>query len=284
MNDKPRSFKTRFLFPVLTTMVIIPMGVALYREMWPQMRVHELLVRENVSYPLLSLEVGDDLYDKMRLPDAAGVYKRILRENPGDYEALWRLARCYSMLGILDKNKRRLYIPMAIDYSRRAVRRNDLGFEGHLYLAEALGISLKYESPKNKVLRAKEIKNEAERSIRLNPSSYKAYLILGMWHRNVVQAGWFEIQLAHILFGRIPHAGLDEAVRNLKRSIELNPDFIKTHYELALSYAAQNEYNLAIEELETTMKCPVTNYQEDKIKANALAMLGKLRKIVNREA
>jgi hypothetical protein len=29
------------------------------------------------------------------------------------------------------------------------------------------------------------------------------------------------------------------------------------------------------------MKCPVTNYQEDKIKANAIAMLGKLRKIVN---
>ena len=87
------------------------------------------------------------------------------------------------------------------------------------------------EKAEAKVRLSKEIKEAAKRAIELDPSHFKAYMILGIWHRKVEDASWMEQQLAKAFFGGLPEASLSEAERNLKKSIELKADFIESHYE-----------------------------------------------------
>lgn len=228
--------------------------------------------------PLMSLKEGDKLFERMDFSKAASAYEKILEENPKDYEILWRISRCYSKWGIVEKQNRKLYIPIAIDYARRAIEVDGNRFEGHLYLAESLGTSLKYEGAKNRVRFIREIREEAEEAIKLNPDHYRAYLVLGMWHYKVSGAKWIEKKLAKLFFGGLPDAGLDEAVRNLRKSIELNPEFLKTHYELALIYVDQEKYKPAMVELEKAIDCPVTNKKERNTRNKAIALLEKLKK------
>ena len=245
--------------------------------------IRGIFIKERGPSPLLSLREGDRLFDQLRFSEAALAYERILEEDPAKYETLWRLARCYNKWGIVEKKNRRRYVPRAITYAKEAVRVSNRRFEGHLYLSESLGTSLKYESVRNKVRYIKEIKAEAERAIELGPSHYRAYLVLGMWHSNVAGANWLEKKLAKIFLGRIPEASLDEAVYNFKRSIEIKSDFLKTHYELALIYIKLNDHGSAMKELKAAIACPVANIKERNTRNKSIALLEKLKERRNGE-
>ncbi len=239
--------------------------------------------RPKEAGPLLNLLEGDKLFDELRFYEASTVYDRILREDPESYDTLWRMARCYTLWGIVERENRPKYIPKAIEYAREAIAVNDRGFEGHLYLAESLGTSLKYESLGNRVRYIKEIRREAKRAIEIDPAHYKPYLILGMWYDRVAGASWVERKLASLFIGGVPEAGLDEAVKNYRRSIELNPDFLKTRYELALTYIKMKEYKLAVQELKAAVECPVTNIKEKNTRNKAIDRLKKIKGMKNEE-
>ena len=206
-------------------------------------------------------------------------YEEILKRNPGDYNALWNLARCYSEQAMLVdiENVSEGYLHKAIDYGRKAVSLNEKGYEGHLYLAEALGILLKYEGPVDRVRLVRAVKKEAETAIELQPRHYRAYLILGMWHRKVEGASWLEKKLADIFLGGVPKSSLKEAEKNLKKSIELKDNFPKTHYELAMVYKTLGNKKLAIEELERTLAGPFTNKKELELEAATILLLDEFK-------
>ena len=278
MSDRPGARPGPRLFLLAAALIVIPVVAAVYRGIFPHERIREPISKEEAaSFPLLEIEEGDALFDKGDYDDAVGVYKRILSEDPKDYEVLWRLARCYNMMGIVYKEMRSTYIPISISYARQAIELDGSRFEGHLYLAESLGISLKYETLKNKVIRAREVREEAEKAIGINPSSYRAYLIMGMWHRNVEEAGWIEKQLAGILFGKMPESSFDEAAANFRKSIALKGDFLKTRYELGMTYLAMQKKELAIEEFEAALRCPVNDIKEGEVMEKAKNMLNQLR-------
>jgi len=225
------------------------------------------------------LKEGDKFFGQLKLDEAIYVYEKILEEDPADYEVLWRLARAYAKKALLiDKEHiSEKYLHKAIDYAEDAIGINDNRFEGHLYLAESLGLLLKYEGPRDRVRFIRKVKEEAERTIELNPSHYRGHLFLGILHREIKEANWLERQIAKVFFGGIPEASFEEAERSLKRSVELRPDFPRTHYELALVYIALKNKELAIEELKKEISCPVTNKKEENLRRKSILLLNKLR-------
>ena len=80
--------------------------------------------------------------------------------------------------------------------ARQAVAANENGYEGHLQLARSLGKLTEMVGPKDRVAYSRTIKAEALRAIELNPSHYHAYMILGIWHRQVDGSSWIEKQIA----------------------------------------------------------------------------------------
>lgn len=196
----------------------------------------------------------------------------------GNYEELWKLARSHSRESDVVKNKKdkKELLLKSIDYAKRAMSVNPDRFEGHLFLAEGLGKLSDFVSSKEKVRSSGVIKDSAQKAIELNPSHYEAYLVLGVWHRKVVTASWIEKKLAKALFGGLPDGSIEESEENLKKAIRLNPDFIESHYELALTYKAEKKKKLAKEEVEKALQCSILGLREEEIKKEAESLLKKL--------
>jgi tetratricopeptide (TPR) repeat protein len=228
--------------------------------------------------PSSAIEQGDRYFEELKFRDAVAAYEIALKNGPENYDVLWRLARCYSKWGVIERENRKVYTPPAIDYAERAIDADSGGFEGHLYLAESLGISLYYEGPRDQVRFIRRIKEEAERAIEIDPAHYRPYMLLGVWHRNVMEAGWLAKKLAAIFLGGLPEASMDKAVGNLKRSVRLKPDFIKTHYELALAYISLGEKDLAADALKTALRCPTLNIKEEGLRKKSIKLLSEIRK------
>lgn len=263
---------------ILAVLVLVVLGVSKI----PGRRMSQEFLFKNIQTEAGELGAGDNLFDQMRFAEAIAVYENGLEEGAG-YEALWRLARAYNKWGIIEKERRSSYVPFAIRYARQAVGIDEDRFEGHLYLAESLGTSLKYESIKNKLKIIDEIKDEAERAIELNPEHYRAYLVLGMWHSTVAGANWMHKKFARLFLGGLPDASYEEAIKNLQKSTELKGDFLKTHYELALIYHKLGDDSLAVSELEAAISCPITNKKERNTKAKSVSLLNKIRRITDEE-
>lgn len=227
----------------------------------------------------LTIQDGDTLFDKADFTAAASAYEDALKADPNGYDALWRLAKCYSMLGYLEKKRGigKKHLRQAVGYGRRATAADEGRFEGHLYLAEAMGnLTTAGIGAKERVAFSREIKKEAARAIELEPSHFKAYMILGMWHKRVQQSSSLEKQFAKVLFGGIPESSYAEALANLKKSIELNPDFVKSRYELALVYNALGEKGLAAGEADKAINCSAVNWKDEEMKKEMADLLKRL--------
>ncbi|MFQ5952470.1 MAG: tetratricopeptide repeat protein [Candidatus Omnitrophota bacterium] len=222
---------------------------------------------------------GDKLYEQGKFLESITVYEKALEARPGDYEALWRLSRSYDMQANREKKKsvKRKVLKKAVDYAEQAVSANKNGFEGHLYLAQSLGKSSSVVSSEEKVKNTHKIRDASKKAIELKPSHYKAYMLLGMWHRKVEAATWLEKNLAQMFFGGLPEASLEEAEKSLKKSIELKDDNLEAHYELALVFKKLKRKDEAAKELEKALRCTVRNKRQEEIKKKAAKLLKKIK-------
>ena len=225
-----------------------------------------------------NLAEGDKLYKEGKFFESVAVYEKVLEKNPGDYEVLWRLSRSYDMQANNEtkKSSKKKVLEKAVDYAERAIAANEDGFEGHVYLAQSLGKSASVVSSEEKVKNTYRIRNSAQKAIELNPSHYKPYMLLGMWHRKVEAATWLEKNLAQMFFGGLPDASLREAESNLKKSLQLREDNLEVHYELALVYKKLKRKDEAVEELKKTLQCTVRNKRQEEIKEKAAKLLKRL--------
>ena len=225
------------------------------------------------------LDEGDDLFDKSEFFEAARIYEEIIMEDPDDYDVLWRMARCYTKCGWVSeaKKKQKEYLEMAVDHARQAIKVEPDSFEGHLYLAEPMGILSRHKGSRWKVRASREIKKEVEIAMSLEPDHYKPYLILGMWHRKIKTAGWLEKELAKVFFGGLPETSLEEAERNIKKSIKLRPNLPKSHYELALVYKAMKKKILARKSLKNAMNCPILTPKDKEVTKDAMKLFRSLK-------
>ena len=229
------------------------------------------------------LEDADKLFNESKFSEAASAYEVHLESNPGDYETTWRLAQCYSKWAwSLSKKKKakKEYLAKSVDYARKAIEINDNGFGGHIYLAQSLGMLSKFVNSETKVRFSREIKEAAEKARDLNPSDSKPYMILGIWHRKVEEASWIEKGFAETFFGGLPDSSIREAERNLKKTIELRPNFIENHYELALVYKAMRKKKQVIEELKKASDCPVSTKKEEEIKKKVDKLLNIMKRLI----
>ena len=226
------------------------------------------------------MSTGDKYFEQSDFLKSIDIYEALLKEDPQNYDLLWRLSRAYSKQGNLMKKKsdRKRYYRQAYDYAESAVKTDAQGVDGVIYLAESAGKLSKVEKAEDKVRLSKVIKDSAEKAIRLDPNRFKPYFILGVWHLNVETAGWLEKQFAEAFLGGLEDSSLEEAEKNLKKSIELNQDFIESHYQLALLYKELDEEESAVENLERALQCTVDTVKKEEIRKKTEKLLKRLKR------
>lgn len=238
-----------------------------------------------LGQPAAALEVtdplaaADRLYARGQLAEARAAYQDILglhRESP---IVLGRLARVEIDMsdGARGETRRRL-IAAAVSHSREAVKVAPESAETHVWLGVALGRQSREEGPRTRLALAREIKSEVDRAIAIDPWFGRAYHERALWNRAIASLNFMQRSLARAMLGRVPRgASMDNAVRDFRKAIELEPDNVSHHLELGRTLHKLRRYAEARHELEKAVALPATGSARDAgYQAEARNLLGKL--------
>ena len=111
----------------------------------------------------------------------------------------------------------------SLDYAQRALDLDPKIAKAHLSRAIAYGKLTDFVGNKTKLEYSKIIKEETAKSIELDPTDDFAWYVLGRWHAGVANVSGMLRVLAKVVYGGMPAASNEDAVKCLKKATELAP-------------------------------------------------------------
>ena len=210
-------------------------------------------------------------------------YREALTLDSANYEALWRASDALVDIGkqtpdsVASAPRDSMYAE-AEALARRAVAADSMGAEGHFALAQAVGRASLTKSKKERVRRAKEIRDEALRAIALDPNHDGAYHILGRWNAEIMRLSGLTRFFAKTFLGGavFNEATWDNAQRYMEKSVALNPNYIYHHLDLAEVLIDRESWAPARAQLELVESLPVTDAMDATYKAEGKVLLARI--------
>jgi tetratricopeptide (TPR) repeat protein len=228
---------------------------------------------------------GDAFYAQFKDAQALDEYLKAAQAEPESYEALWKTSRAY--FDVADSQapadskaadeQRKIY-GEAMDYARRAIKVDPKGSWGHFFLSAAWGKFVMTQGKKEQVDASKQIRVEIDKAIEADPNNDLAYHALALWNRRMAEIGGAQRFFGGLIYGGIPKGTFEEAEKNLKKAIELNPNYTNHHLELGRTYLSMKKPDLAKQEFQKTLGLPDTTSKCPKHKKEAQAELDALSK------
>ena len=139
----------------------------------------------------------------------------------------------------------------ALACALRAVRADVKSATAHLCVAVCYAKNFPFCDNETKVRWSRAMKMECETAIALDPKQDVGYYLLGRWYFGTANMGFFAKGVVKVIYGGLPQASNEDALRNFKQAIALAPDRIIHHRELAKVYEATGDTKLERAELET---------------------------------
>ena len=226
------------------------------------------------------IDIGEKLRGEFKYQESLEAFLKAHQIEPGNSEVIWRISRAYVDLGDKEEsktNKKTLYLK-AEEYARKSIKIDANSSYCHTYLAIAVGQVALLEGGKKKVRYSKEIKDEAMKAIELDQSNDIAYHILGRWHREVANLNRILKAFAKMLYGGLPKASNEEAVKFFQKAIEVRPTSINHHLELAKTYQRMKEWKLALKEVDEVNRLPQTDPSDGEYQKESKRMRAEIEK------
>lgn len=197
------------------------------------------------------------------------------------YGAHWRLARVLIDLGNRepDKAAREKLYAEAERHARQAVALREADTWGHHYLAAALGRLALSAGGKKKINISREVRDEAQRAVDLDPHNDRSLHILGRWNRELANLSPLLKLAAKVVYGGVPEGASNErAVELFNRAIAIAPDRMSHRYELGLTYLEDGQPALAVPLLESVLAMPDREPNDPDYRAQAETALARARR------
>lgn len=211
---------------------------------------------------------------------ALAAYQQALALDSTSYEANWRASIAAVDIGkqtpdsIKDPARDSLF-RLAESYAARAVAANPEGADGYFALANAIGRTSLTLGKKDRVRRAAEIRTAALKAIELNPRQDGAYHVMGRWNAEIMRLSGLSRFFAKTFLGGaiFSEASWANAVQYMQEAVEIRPEFIYHHYDLALIYVDTKQWDLARQQLEAIPSLPLIDVMDPTWKEEAAALL-----------
>ncbi|MFH1496329.1 MAG: hypothetical protein ABII82_00760 [Verrucomicrobiota bacterium] len=171
--------------------------------------------------------------------EALRLYLELGQIRPDDPEVLQKIARHYSdsVVDTDDVEEKRRLAGQALDHASRAVELEPDDPVNVLSLAICHGTLGAYGDTAAKVRRSRLVKQYAEQALALDPDYAFAHHVLGRWHHEVASLGTVARWFVRVVYGGLPDASREQAVRHLRRAVELEPDALVHRLELGIALA-----------------------------------------------
>ncbi|MDE3083925.1 MAG: hypothetical protein KGJ37_01735 [Verrucomicrobiota bacterium] len=199
--------------------------------------------------------------------------------RPNDPFVLQKISKQYSdsIADISDRAEKRRRAEQALAYARRAVALDPKNAVNVLSVAISYGKLGLYSSTRAELEYSYQVKNYAERALAHDANYDWAYHVLGRWHYEIAGLSSTKRFFAGLIYGRLPPASASEAVRLLRRAVELSPQTPAHHTELGFAYLVDKRPDLARAEFERALALPRREKYDEEAKRRAQSALAKLK-------
>ncbi len=223
------------------------------------------------------IAAGDSLHEHQHPAQALAKFQAAEKLEPNNPDILWRISREYYDKGnIAPKDQQADDYLSAEKYARKAAKIAPDNAKAHLWIAISVGKVALLKGGKEKVELSREVKEQAMKSIELDPNDDSAYHVLARWHYEVATLSWFLKAAAKVVYGGLPPASLDSSIYYFKKAIAIAPKDINNHLQLAKSYIANGQKDLARAQLKKVEELPVSDVEDPAHKKEAKKLLEDL--------
>jgi len=214
---------------------------------------------------------GDALEREFHTRAALSAFRAAERIEPRNVGVLLRMSKQYSDLISETKPEAaaQKIAENALDYARRAAELDPQNAKAHLSVAISYGKLADFVGNKTKVEYSRLVRDETLKSIELDPTDDFAWHVMGLWHQRVANISGVLKMVAKVVYGGLPAASNEEAVKCMKKAVELAPQRIIHHTELARLYKAMHKPELAAKEWQTILQLSVADKEDEKSRGEA---------------
>lgn len=139
-----------------------------------------------------------------------------------------------------------------------------------LWLANSAGRLAQTKPSREKLELSKIVKSQAEAAIQLDPNLWAAHMTLGAWHFYVADLSWIERNLAKVLYGKLPDASYEEAVKHLTLAIGGGVDNpVECYYIRGMAYDELDQDANAKADYRAALRLPARNAREREMQQKA---------------
>jgi len=238
------------------------------------------------SYTLLAqntttlLQQAEQMERQLKEAEASNLYQAVLLQDPRNVQALCKLAELQSILGekATDKKSKQLYFETSYSFAKRAWLADSNRVEPNYVMAMASGKMTDFESDNKKVVGyVRDIKDYAERAIKINPNYGKAQYVLGKWHYEMYMLSGFKKAAVKLMYGGLPSGDPDIAIACMEKCRTLEPYFVSNYLDLGRAYKEVRKPTEAIDVLTKLQKLPNRNSADPMLKAAGASLLATLQ-------
>lgn len=224
------------------------------------------------------IQKGNVFYNKLQPAEALKFYLPAEKLEPKNARLLVRIARQYRhLMSEATKREEKIqFATTAVQYAQRAVALAPNDPETQLALAISQGKLLPFQSSKEQFTNASVVKTAVDKVITLDPGNDLAWHVLGRWYLNLAEVSTVKRALAKVLYGKLPPATYEDAVRCFEKAIELNPNRLMHYIELGRTYADMGRAEEARKFITKGLAMPNTEKDDPESKERGRQILAKL--------
>lgn len=208
-----------------------------------------------------AIDAADQAFKSLHYEKADSLYSEMLQNGKDSADLYWKLARLNISIAESiepsESTKRMPYYAKAVEYAKKSVQLDSDNASAHTWLAAALALKSDKIGSKEKLNRAAEIKRELDKALMLNPNDDVAWSMLGSYNFEASKIGWFSRFMGSTFVGQMPKGSREEAEKDFKKAISLNPRVIRHYHELALLYLDEGRKQDALNTLRIAETRPV---------------------------
>lgn len=231
--------------------------------------------------PIAFRLVEDGLAAEARFDSKAALdlFIRADAAQPNSPFILQKISRQYSDLTVDTPDaaeKHRLCVE-ALAYGKRAVDLQPDNAVNVLSLAICYGKLGLYSGTRTKIEYSRLVRQFAEQALQLNPDYDYAHHVLGRWHYEVASLSGGTRLLMKLVYGGLPPASTADAIRHLRRAVELSPERAPHRVELGFALLADGQDQEARVAFEQALALPIQEKYDMEVRRRAAAALATSR-------
>jgi tetratricopeptide (TPR) repeat protein len=204
------------------------------------------------------IEQGDSFDRQFKSAQALAAYEKALATNPNDADLLRKISKQYVEM-VLDapskKEKLRL-AQLGYDIALQAKKLAPNDPEVRVTVAIAAGRLAFYSEPRRRLELSSVVKSESAKSVQLDPGFALGWHVLGRWNYEIANLNTVLRLAAEAVYGKMPSASNEEAIRCMTKAVELEPGNALFHAELGRAYLAAGRKDDAKRELQKSLTLP----------------------------